>query len=48
MPRDGSLTPADLLGCIQVINVEYLKCDRRAAGRLLACGTISAFKRCAA
>jgi hypothetical protein len=34
MPRDGSLTPADLLGRIQVINVECLKCDRRGRYRV--------------
>jgi hypothetical protein len=34
MPNDGSLTPADLLGRIDVIRVECTKCDRRAAGLL--------------
>jgi hypothetical protein len=33
MPREGSLTPADLLGRIQSITGECAKCDRR--GRYL-------------
>jgi hypothetical protein len=30
MPRDGALTPADLLGRIQAINVVCLRCNRQA------------------
>jgi hypothetical protein len=28
MPRDGSLTPADLVGKLGVLRVECTKCDR--------------------
>jgi hypothetical protein len=34
MPREGSLTPADLSGRIQTITVECSKCDRRGRYRV--------------
>ena len=34
MPRDGSLTPADLIGKLDVLRVECSKCDRRGQYRI--------------
>ncbi len=34
MPRDGSMTPRDLVGKIDVLNVECAKCDRHGRYRV--------------
>jgi hypothetical protein len=34
MPRDGSLTPADLMGKLDILRVECLKCDRHGQYRV--------------
>jgi hypothetical protein len=34
MPRDGSITPRDLVGKLHLLHVECLKCDRRGRYRL--------------
>jgi hypothetical protein len=34
MPRDGSLTPADLIGKLDVLRVECAKCPRRGQYRV--------------
>jgi hypothetical protein len=48
MPRDGSITPRDLIGIIDVLRVECVKCD--PAGRLTVevIGTQSSWKMSAA
>jgi hypothetical protein len=34
MPRDCSLTPADLIGKLEILRVECAKCDRRGRYRV--------------
>jgi hypothetical protein len=34
MPRDDSLTPADLIGKLEILRVECAKCDRRGRYRV--------------
>ncbi len=34
MPRDGSFTPRDLIGHLDVLHVECLKCDRHGRYRV--------------
>jgi hypothetical protein len=34
MPRDGSITPRDLIGKLDVLRVECTKCDRRGQYRV--------------
>jgi hypothetical protein len=36
MPRDGSMTPRDLIGIMNVLRVECAKCDRAGRYRVTA------------
>ena len=36
MPRDGSMTPRDLIGKLDMIRVECAKCDRRGQYQVLS------------